>query len=75
MRSKPTFPELDEIIVEPTNIAEIKKFIGKLNYEMIGYHRYHKVMNEQCDQAFKHIYDLYYSKEYIHYESLIDSHH
>lgn len=71
-RSKPIIPEFDEILVKPTDTAEIKKFIRKVNYEMIGYHCNHKVMNEQCDQVFKNISDLYHSKEYVEYESFID---
>ena len=71
-RSKPSIPEFDEILVEPTDTAEIKKFIRKVNYEMIGYHCNHKVMNEQCDQVFKHISDLYHSNEYVEYESFMD---
>lgn len=71
-RSKPSVPEFDEILVEPTDSAEIKKFIRKVNYEMLGYHCNHKVMNEQCDQVFKNISDLYHSKEYVEYESFID---
>ena len=71
-RSKPSVPEFDEILVEPTDTPDIKKFIRKVNYEMIGYHCNHKVMNEQCDKVFKNISDLYHSKEYIEYESFID---
>ncbi|KAK8857544.1 hypothetical protein M9Y10_015949 [Tritrichomonas musculus] len=71
-KSKPVIPEFDEILVESTDTAELKKFIRKVNYEMLGYHCNHKVMNEQCDQVFKHIADIYHSKEYIEYESFID---
>lgn len=71
-RSKPTIPEFDEILSEPSDTAEIKKFIRKVNYEMLGYHCNHKVMNEQCDHVFKNISDLYHSKEYVEYESFID---
>lgn len=71
-RSKPVIPEFDEILIEPTDSADLKKFIRKVNYEMLGYHCNHKVMNEQCDQVFKHIADIYHSKEYIEYESFID---
>lgn len=71
-KSKPTIPEFDEILIEPTDTSELKKFIRKVNYEMLGYHCNHKVMNEQCDQVFKHITDLYNSKEYVEYEEFID---
>ena len=57
---------------EPIDLDEIKKFIGKANNEIINFHRNHKVMNELCDQVFKHITDLSHSKEYIEYESFFD---
>ena len=48
-RSNLTIPEFDEILVEPADTAEIKEFINKVNFEMIGCHCNHKVMNGQCD--------------------------
>lgn len=71
-RPKPYNLEFGLVFFEPIDLAEIKKFIGQANYEIIDFHRNHKVMNEQCDQFFKHITDLSHSKEYIEYESFID---
>ena len=72
-QTKPIIPEFDEIKVLKTDSAEIKKFIRKVNYEMIGYHCNHKVMNEQCDKIFKSISDLYNSQEFKQYNDFIDN--
>lgn len=72
-QTKPVIPEFDEIKVLKTDSAEIKKFIRKVNYEMIGYHCNHKVMNEQCDKIFKNISDLYNSEEFKQYNDFINN--
>lgn len=60
-------PEFDEIEVERSDSAEIKKFIRKVNYEFIGYHCNHSTADKNCDLVFKNTADIYTSQEYKHY--------
>ena len=71
-QTKPIIPEFDEIQVLKTDSGEIKKFIRKVNYEMIGYHCNHKVMNEQCEKIYKNMTDLYTSNEFKQYKDFMD---
>ena len=71
-KSRLVIPEFDRIEVHANDSSELKKFIRKINCEMLGYHCNHKVMNEQCDKALKNISDLYSSNEYVEYEKFID---
>lgn len=71
-QTKPIIPEFDEIKVLKTDSGEIKKFIRKVNYEMIGYHCNHKVMNEQCEKIYKSVSDLYTSNDFKQYKEFIN---
>ena len=71
-KTKPVIPEFDEIEVLKTDSAELKKFIRKVNYEMIGYHCNHKVINEQVDKIYKNMSDLYTSNDFKQYKEFIN---
>lgn len=71
-QTKPIIPEFDEIKVLKTDSGEIKKFIRKVNYEMIGYHCNHKVMNEQCEKIYKNVSDLYTSSDFKQYKDFMN---
>ncbi|EAX92998.1 hypothetical protein TVAG_143570 [Trichomonas vaginalis G3] len=58
-QQKLTIPEFDEIEVKPTDSVEIKKFIRKVNYEFLGFHCNHKVM------------DIYKSEEFKTYDNFV----
>ncbi|EAX83246.1 hypothetical protein TVAG_025540 [Trichomonas vaginalis G3] len=58
-QQKLTIPEFDEIEVKPTDSVEIKKFIRKINYEFLGFHCNHKVM------------DIYKSGEFKTYDNFV----
>ncbi|EAY17823.1 hypothetical protein TVAG_016530 [Trichomonas vaginalis G3] len=58
-QQKLTIPEFDEIEVRPTDSVEIKKFIRKVNYEFLGFHCNHKVM------------DIYKSGEFKTYDNFV----
>ena len=60
-QQKLTIPEFDEIEVKPTDSVEIKKFIRKVNYEFLGFHCNHKVMD----------IDLYKSGEFKTYDNFV----
>lgn len=63
-------PVFEEINVLKTDSVEIKKFIRKVNYEFLGYHCNHKVMDKDCDMIYKNLSDLYESddyKKYVHF--------
>ncbi|EAY00805.1 hypothetical protein TVAG_304460 [Trichomonas vaginalis G3] len=70
-QQKLTIPEFDEIEVKPTDSVEIKKFIRKVNYEFLGYHCNHKVMDKDCDMVYKNISDLYKSEEFKTYDNFV----
>lgn len=72
-QTKPVIPVFDEIKVLKTDSAEIKKFIRKVNWEMIGFHCNHKVMDEQCDKICKNITDLSESNNFKEYKEFIDN--
>ncbi|EAX84238.1 hypothetical protein TVAG_086930 [Trichomonas vaginalis G3] len=58
-QQKLTIPEFDEIEVKPTDSVEIKKFIRKVNYEFLGFHCNHKVI------------DIYKSEEFKTYDNFV----
>ncbi|EAX64773.1 hypothetical protein TVAG_530630, partial [Trichomonas vaginalis G3] len=70
-QQKLTIPEFDEIEVKATDSVEIKKFIRKVNYEFLGYHCNHKVMDKDCDMVYKNISDLYKSEEFKTYDNFV----
>ena len=67
--NKPTIPTFEPIPVQKTDSAEIKKFIRKINFEMVGFHCNHQMIDEKCDKVIKHITDLYDTDEFRHYQS------
>ncbi|EAX82933.1 hypothetical protein TVAG_242050 [Trichomonas vaginalis G3] len=70
-QQKLTIPEFDEIEVKPTDSVEIKKFIRKVNYEFLGYHCNHKVMDKDCDMVYKNVSDIYKSEEFKTYDNFV----
>ncbi|KAI5551977.1 organellar and viral DNA polymerase type B, partial [Trichomonas vaginalis G3] len=60
-QQKLTIPEFDEIEVKPTDSVETKKFIRKVNYEFLGFHCNHKVMD----------IDIYKSGEFKTYDNFV----
>ncbi|EAX69662.1 hypothetical protein TVAG_596490 [Trichomonas vaginalis G3] len=58
-QQKLTIPEFDEIEVRLTDSVEIKKFIRKVNYEFLGFHCNHKVI------------DIYKSEEFKTYDNFV----
>ena len=69
---KPVMPEFDEIEVMKSDSAEIKRFIRKVNNQMLGFHCNHKTMNEACDKVYKVITDIYESAEFKQYHEFIE---
>ncbi|EAX65602.1 hypothetical protein TVAG_507260, partial [Trichomonas vaginalis G3] len=70
-QQKLTIPEFDEIEVKTTDSVEIKKFIRKVNYEFLGFHCNHKVMDKDCDMVYKNISDIYKSGEFKTYDNFV----
>ncbi|KAI5549531.1 organellar and viral DNA polymerase type B, partial [Trichomonas vaginalis G3] len=70
-QQKLTIPEFEEIEVRPTDSVEIKKFIRKVNYEFLGIHCNHKVMDKDCNMVYKNISDLYKSEEFKTYDNFV----
>ncbi|EAX88221.1 hypothetical protein TVAG_338080 [Trichomonas vaginalis G3] len=70
-QQKLTIPEFDEIEVKTTDSVEIKKFIRKVNYEFLGYHCNHKVMDKDCDMVYKNVSDIYKSEEFKTYDNFV----
>ncbi|KAI5537413.1 organellar and viral DNA polymerase type B, partial [Trichomonas vaginalis G3] len=70
-QQKLTIHEFDEIEVKPTDSVEIKKFIRKVNYEFLGFHCNHKVMDKDCDMVYKNISDIYKSGEFKTYDNFV----
>ncbi|EAX90035.1 hypothetical protein TVAG_294160 [Trichomonas vaginalis G3] len=70
-QQKLTIPEFDEIEVKATDSVEIKKFIRKVNYEFLGFHCNHKVMDKDCDMLYKNISDIYKSVEFKTYVNFV----
>ncbi|EAX85929.1 hypothetical protein TVAG_302080 [Trichomonas vaginalis G3] len=70
-QQKLTIHEFDEIEVKPTDSVEIKKFIRKVNYEFLGFHCNHKVMDKDCDMVYKNISDIYKSEEFKTYDNFV----
>ncbi|EAX81691.1 hypothetical protein TVAG_207760 [Trichomonas vaginalis G3] len=70
-QQKLTIPEFDEIEVKATDSVEIKKFIRKVNYEFLGFHCNHKVMEKDCDMVYKNISDIYKSEEFKTYDNFV----
>ncbi|EAX90734.1 hypothetical protein TVAG_134570 [Trichomonas vaginalis G3] len=70
-QQKLTIPEFDEIEVKATDSVEIKKFIRMVNYEFLGFHCNHKVMDKDCDMVYKNISDIYKSEEFKTYDNFV----
>ncbi|EAX79796.1 hypothetical protein TVAG_201410 [Trichomonas vaginalis G3] len=70
-QQKLTIPEFNEIEVKATDSVEIKKFIRKVNYEFLGFHCNHKVMDKDCDMLYKNISDIYKSGEFKTYDNFV----
>ncbi|EAX86896.1 hypothetical protein TVAG_279760 [Trichomonas vaginalis G3] len=70
-QQKLTIPEFDEIEVKATDSVEIKKFIRKVNYEFLGFHCNHKVMDKDCDMVYKNVSDIYKSGEFKTYDNFV----
>ncbi|EAX74259.1 hypothetical protein TVAG_180000 [Trichomonas vaginalis G3] len=70
-QQKLTIPEFDEIEVKATDSVEIKKFIRKVNYEFLGFHCNHKVMDKDCDMVYKNVSDLYKTREFKTYDNFV----
>ncbi|EAX83262.1 hypothetical protein TVAG_284960 [Trichomonas vaginalis G3] len=70
-QQKLTIPEFDEIEVKATDLVEIKKFIRKVNYEFLGFHCNHKVMDKDCDMVYKNVSDIYKSEEFKTYDNFV----
>ncbi|EAX84724.1 hypothetical protein TVAG_369420 [Trichomonas vaginalis G3] len=70
-QQKLTIPEFDEIEVKATDSVEIKKFIRMVNYEFLGFHCNHKVMDKDCDMLYKNISDIYKSGEFKTYDNFV----
>ncbi|EAX81153.1 hypothetical protein TVAG_017000, partial [Trichomonas vaginalis G3] len=70
-QQKLTIPEFDEIEVKATDSVEIKKFIRKVNYEFLGFHCNHKVMDKDCDIVYKNVSDIYKSEEFKTYDNFV----
>ncbi|EAX74526.1 hypothetical protein TVAG_448930, partial [Trichomonas vaginalis G3] len=68
-QQKLTIPEFEEIEVRPTDSVEIKKFIRKVNYEFLGFHCNHKVMDKDCDMVY--FIDIYKSEEFKTYDNFV----
>ncbi|EAX99354.1 hypothetical protein TVAG_015370 [Trichomonas vaginalis G3] len=68
-QQKLTIPEFDEIEVKATDSVEIKKFIRKINYEFLGFHCNHKVMDKDCDMVY--FMDIYKSGEFKTYDNFV----
>ena len=68
----PEVPIFDQIEELKTDSAEIKKFIRKVNYDMIGYHCNHNSINEKCNKVYNNVVNIYKSDEYQDYKSFID---
>lgn len=66
-------PEFEEINVEKGDTAEIKKFIRKVNYEFLGYHCNHKLLDKDCDMIYKNMSDLYKSDDYRKYIQFLEN--
>ncbi|EAX86440.1 hypothetical protein TVAG_424680 [Trichomonas vaginalis G3] len=68
-QQKLTIPEFEEIEVKATDSVEIKKFIRKVNYEFLGFHCNHKVMDKDCDMVY--FIDIYKSEEFKTYDNFV----
>ena len=71
-RQKLIIPEFEEISVEKNDSAEIKKFIRKVNYEMLGFSCNHKMFDKKYDQVSARMADLFNSKSYKTYIDFLD---
>lgn len=67
---KVTIPEFEEIEVMKTDSAEIKKFIRKANYDFLGFHCNHKIIDKNYEKINSLIANIYTSKEFIEYRKL-----
>lgn len=71
-QQKLNVPEFEEIEIMKSDTVEIKKFIQKMNLEFIGYYCNHKVADEKCEMVGKNSADILESKEYKHFEKMVD---
>ena len=65
IQSKPEIPIFEQILVEKTDSAEIKKFIRKVNNDMIGYSCNHNGIDEKVNKVFKNAVNIYRTEEHI----------
>lgn len=70
---KPILSTFDEIPELPSDSAPIRKFIRKANWDFIGYHCDHRIMNQQCDHVIKNISDLHKHEDFETYTTFIRS--
>ena len=65
IQSKPEITIFEQILVEKTDSAEIKKFIRKVNNDMIGYSCNHNGIDEKVNKVFKNAVNIYRTEEHI----------
>lgn len=70
-KRKPLIPEFDVIEVLPSDSAEIKKFIRKINYDFVGFSCNHKHFDKCFNMIDADISKIFESPEYIEYDTLI----
>lgn len=70
-RQKLIIPEFDEIEVFKTDSSEIKKFIRKVNYEMLGFSCNHHSFDKKYEMVIKRVSDLFESTDYKIFESFL----
>lgn len=72
VQSKPQVPVFEQIMVEKNDSAEIKKFIRKVNYDMIGYSCNHNAIDEKVNKVFNNAVNIYKTDEYSEYIMFIN---
>lgn len=72
IKSKPEIPIFEQILVEKTDSSEIKKFIRKVNYDMLGYSCNHNSIDEKVNKVYNNAINIYNTEEYHEYKSFID---
>lgn len=71
-QTKPYEPVFEEIVVKPSDSAELKKFLRKMNVQFIGYYCDHNAINEKCDKVVMSTSDLLNSKEFQKYKEFVE---
>lgn len=71
-QSKPQIPIFEQILVEKNDSAEIKKFIRKVNYDMLGYSCNHNSIDEKADKVYNNAVNIYNTVEYRAYRTFVD---